>query len=659
MNPASPHTSNRSYIPEIDGLRAVAVLAILFFHLQVPYFQGGYVGVDIFFVISGFLITRIIKRDVEAGTFSFREFYLRRARRLLPALYVTLAATFLVSTLMFSPDHLKRVGSALISALFWTSNFFFWSETGYFDAEGVVKPLLHTWSLGVEEQFYLVWPLATVTFLASSRLRRWLPGFLVLVAIGSVWWAEVMFATDPAAAFFFPVGRLFEFGIGALLVWLIEFQPRRAIWLEPLLLVAFFGIAYSVFFFNRWTEIPGVAALVPTLCAALAIYAGRAKYLGSLLRNRIAVWIGLISYSLYLVHWPIVVFMTYRTFVFGGRMKLLICCLSLLLAWLLYTFVETPFRRPRPEKKLAPGRYTAAVLALAGLLSIPAATARLQDGWLWRWDLPETVLASVSDRYEKREETWRFVFDRTINDLDSFGTVQPDGQLKVLVLGDSHAKDLFNALYLNKPLFGDPALRHVTLNDRCFYLLAAAPPPPEVMRSEQQVCEETMTAFQRSALVKTANVIIYSSRWKPYGLMHLDALISYLDDASNAELALVGRTAEFIDVPKLVFNTGTLDGLEEELAKHRLTTVDQINARLRQFASQNGLQYLDRVALVCRADGSSCDAVDDDGHVLYFDYGHWTLEGARYFGRKALRTGLFSGLLQSNAPTESPPPAGP
>src|SRR5688572_16591631 len=205
------------YRRDIDGLRAIAVMSVVLYHYAPGTFPGGFVGVDVFFVISGFLITRLIHDAVIANNFSFADFYLRRVRRLFPALLFTLLASTLAAILFLSPNHLTQYGGSLVSAIFSVSNFYFWRQSGYFDAAADTKPLLHTWSLSVEEQFYLVWPAVLVLLLTKTPR---LPLLVVVGALGiaSVYLAERWLETDPSAAFFLAPARVIELASGAALV---------------------------------------------------------------------------------------------------------------------------------------------------------------------------------------------------------------------------------------------------------------------------------------------------------------------------------------------------------------------------------------------------------------------------------------------------------
>lgn len=341
----------RQYRADIDGLRAAAVLAVLFYHFDLSLFSGGFTGVDIFFVISGFLITQNIMADIASGSFSFVRFYARRIKRLFPALYATLLLSLLFSHLLFTPEHHAQFGKSLLASLLSVSNILFWKEAGYFDTSVEFKPLLHTWSLAVEEQFYLVWP---ALLLVLSRLgRKWLLLFLLISSVISVYWAERWLKIDPSGAFFLTPFRLAEFACGAVLVWLLPFQPKNKLLLEPLLAVGFLCIGWSIFAFSKQTPFPGLHALLPSLGAALIIYSGQARLLGWLLRNPVSAGIGLISYSLYLIHWPLLIFYKYWKYselTQPDRLGLLLACF--LLAGLSWKCIEQPFRKGRliPQK---------------------------------------------------------------------------------------------------------------------------------------------------------------------------------------------------------------------------------------------------------------------------------------------------------------------
>ena len=332
------------YQPEVDGLRALAVMAVLFFHAGFSVFGGGFTGVDVFFVISGYLITRILIDSCQAGSFSFTRFMVRRIARLYPALLFTLLLCLVLGFLVFSPGDYISLAESTIYAFFSVSNIKFWLGAGYFDTSSETNPLLHTWSLGVEQQFYLVWPFIVYgAYRLNARLLPWvlaLSGLLSLLA--SQWYTQV----DPSANYFLTPFRVFEFAIGGLLVFAVRRFVLANVWQELIMLAGYALLAWGVFMFDKTTAFPGFNALVPALGAALCIFASGARYAGWLLRNRLAVFIGLISYSVYLIHWPLIVFYKYyiyRPLVPAEQLALVV--LPLFLGYAMYVWVENRYRR--------------------------------------------------------------------------------------------------------------------------------------------------------------------------------------------------------------------------------------------------------------------------------------------------------------------------
>ena len=401
------NTRKIEYRPDIDGLRAVAILGVLLFHVGNKHFTGGFVGVDVFFVISGFLITGIIKREIETtGTFSAKNFYARRIRRLFPAMFLVLFFTALFAALVFSPTHLSRTGGALASAIASVSNIYFWLEAGYFDISAKLKPLLHTWSLGVEEQFYFLWPF--LLLLLIKMKKSWLPPlFLLLIGIfslylntvfgdGQVAWISQHFPTvsqwiedGQATIFFLLPFRVFEFAIGALTVWLIHYQTRQWIY-EVLFVTGLILIVYAMLTFTDKLLFPSFYGLVPTLGAALIIYSGQKSSLRILLTNKLAVGLGLISYSLYLIHWPIIVFWFYlRGEISHSIISVGIIGVSIVIAALSYRYIEQPFRNQKYNLSEPKWKYTS--IAAISILFFVGLHMKYSNGWAWRLPKSEIV----------------------------------------------------------------------------------------------------------------------------------------------------------------------------------------------------------------------------------------------------------------------------
>ena len=331
---------------DIDGLRAVAVVPVLLFHAGFPAFAGGFVGVDVFFVISGYLITSIILDETDAGRFSIVAFYERRIRRIFPALFAMLFASSILGALVLLPDDLKNLGQSSAAAALSASNFLFWHELGYFDVAAELKPLLHTWSLAVEEQFYVVFPIALLLLLRAHKSGA----LLILATVALLSFVLAEWGPSPMAFYLAPA-RAWELLLGALLATGAVPPPGRQWVRDSLSLLGLGLIAWSVLALSSATPFPGMAALLPTLGAALVIHAGDGgqSLAGRVLGVRPLVLAGLISYSLYLWHWPLLVFA--RTYV-GRELSmaetLAVLALSVAVAVASWRWIERPFRGSRP-----------------------------------------------------------------------------------------------------------------------------------------------------------------------------------------------------------------------------------------------------------------------------------------------------------------------
>ncbi len=434
-----------SYQPEVDGLRTLAVLSVTLYHLNLPFFGGGYVGVDVFFVISGYLITRLIVGEIEkSGSFRFAYFYQRRVRRLFPALVSTIAFSVGGAFLLFSPEQMKNFGASAIAAVFSASNFYFWSQADYFDALATSKPLLHTWSLSVEEQFYLLWPAAIV--LLSRFGRKALIAGIGFAVVASLVAAQIWLRYDTAGAFYLLPTRIMELGIGGLASFVR--RPQRGGWLDLVSAAGLAAIILSIAFYTDETPFPGLMALLPCLGAAAFIVAGNSVAVGGLFRTAPIVWVGRISYSVYLVHWPLVVFaQAYQIQPFSGVEKVAIVVASIVLGAAQFYLVEERFRHIRPASWRA-RRVFPVVLGTALIVAAPAYTATI-DGWSWR--LPETRIEK-SNRDWLRFEDQSYCRNNKKGASDLFDCQNYRGKDKNIVLwGDSHALHLVSGISINFP----------------------------------------------------------------------------------------------------------------------------------------------------------------------------------------------------------------
>ncbi|TNC81131.1 MAG: hypothetical protein C9356_11080 [Oleiphilus sp.] len=642
--------NNTLYRSEIDGLRAIAVVVVILFHFGIAPFGGGFVGVDVFFVISGYLITRLITKEQQADRFTFGNFYSRRIRRLFPALFVVLFACFVAAFMMFSPEHMERFSGALFYALASISNLYFWMESGYFDLSSSVKPLLHTWSLSVEEQFYLVWPLFIV-LLVKHTTKALLISTIALISITTLLYAEYLLTDHASSAFYLTPFRIYEFGIGALLV----FLPRRTLSNTYKEILAFGGFAlliYSVVFFSEATPFPGLHALIPCLGAACLIIAGDSRALGSVLRARIMVRLGLTSYSAYLVHWPLYVFYSYavhRELDWPDFVVLFVA--TMVLAELSYRFVESPFRRRQDSHRTAgdPG-FALACLSMVLILSVPAATAWSQNGWSWRTADEIQELAKLGDRpTELDAEAWglgscyiggiggSFVKTNEIfpDDFDVKNCFAIDDEKpNVMLIGDSTAAHLIYGLRKQFP-------------EVRFIQVTASSCRPIINWSAKHRCNDLVDFALFKYLPKYQNAIsavIFAGRW--YGedltIKRLAQTVKRVRrDSHNVDLIVLGDQLEYKEgISSLASKHGRLSGLNQFLEKSRTKYEQSSNTLLREEVSR-WAGFEDFHDYLCK---ETCSIFIDNEltRPLTLDGVHLTREGSDYIARRLREGGFLS-----------------
>ena len=437
-----------AYRPDIDGLRTVAIVPVVLFHAGVPFMAGGYVGVDVFFVLSGYLMSAIILREMDAGTFSLLKFYERRARRILPALLFVIAGTLAASAFILLPLAYARLGESMIAAILFYSNVHFFLNSGYFSAAAEFEPLLHTWSLAVEEQFYIVFPLFLL--LATRQpFRRFLPALMLAIIAVSLVLSVIAVDMYRTAAFYLTPFRIWELGAGAILATFAVPRVARPVVRELLALVAILAIVVPIFAYSPDTAFPGLAAIPPVLGTAVLIAIGRdTNMVSRILSARPFVLIGLISYSLYLWHWPIFALLRSNKLslhlsageaVFG-------VVASIALAVFSYRFVEQPFRK----RRLLGEQKPLLTASLASLVAVSIVGAVLYGAG----GFPARVPVDAA-RFEAATIDSNPVRDDCINTFPADGLcvvgsgidgyVRNDSGADILLWGDSHADALVPA----------------------------------------------------------------------------------------------------------------------------------------------------------------------------------------------------------------------
>ncbi|MBA3668659.1 MAG: acyltransferase [Sphingomonas sp.] len=643
------------YRADIDGLRALAVVPVVLYHAGFG-LTGGFVGVDVFFVISGFLIASLIQRDLQLGRFSLADFYERRIRRIFPALFAVIGASFVASWVLFLPPEFKDFAKSAITTAVFSSNILFFLQSGYFDSEAMSKPLLHTWSLAVEEQFYVLFPLLLMSLRNLSRGRH----LLILSLVFSASFAASCYATaaNPAAAFYLMPTRFWELMGGALLA-VAGSELRLAE--RPSTVVAVAGVAMiltAVLFYDESMPFPGLAALLPCGGALLVLLAGRTSNVAS--RSLAAepfLFTGKISYSLYLWHWPLLVFASYRL----GRLpnpaeSAAIVAVSLVLAFLSWRFVEQPFRQKRllaERERLFSGAVAATALTIGVGMFVVA-----HDG------LPSRLSQEARHIYESAERRDRFSSDACFADADGNGPTAVDiraGRLCIiggdegprpsfLLWGDSHARAILPAL--KAPAKQQGLRGYLVGRSGCLPLIDYSMPSKN--RGRIQRCREANLATLDLVRSARVNTVFLVGRWprdvldarfgnegiffdpnRPYKIHDRSALVEHGLDRTLEALAAIGTRVVIVqEVPEIGYDVphslelAAMHGVKANIASSLRTVLQrQRLARrlIRAAAARHGVAVIDPIPSLCNS--RRC-LVQDKDVPLYVDDDHLSRVGA-------------------------------
>jgi peptidoglycan/LPS O-acetylase OafA/YrhL len=523
---ASSAGHSAKYRPDVDGLRAVAVLAVVFYHLGFAPFRGGFVGVDVFYVISGYLITLLLAKDLAEGKFSLASFYERRMRRIFPALFTVLFFCILGTAILFDPPEMIGFGKSLLTTTFFGSNLYFWHSArplGYFDSGVSTQPLLHTWSLSVEEQFYLLFPLTLFLLYRSARprMRTWL-SVLAAVSFGLNLWQT---QHRPFVAFYWSLPRAWELLIGALVA-LKAVPPLRNRVARECGGALGLGMILGVLGLPLKTmPFPGYIALLPCLGAALVIYAGETgpSSVRTILAFRPLVFVGVISYSLYLWHWPVIVFSKHPPFYFSESSEPVVVLLfSAGAAFFSFEYIERPFRgasSPFSRRQIFAFGFAASVVTAA-----LAATAFRTGGLPQRYDLrTRQLIASNTERMQDNGGScanWR----TEVHALSDIKTCTFGGQQlrKIMFWGDSHVDQLYPAIQSlysegipndRGVLFmtGSGCLPDETLNNRDSLYHCDTFAKFAMMRAEQEDIDTVFLGFSAWSLIRDNRMCVVNA----------------------------------------------------------------------------------------------------------------------------------------------------
>ena len=642
--------SHPKYRPDIDGLRAIAVLSVVGFHAFPDWIKGGFVGVDIFFVISGFLISTIIFENLERQSFDFIEFYSRRIRRIFPALLLVLIGSYVFGWFTLLGDEYKQLGKHIAGGAGFVSNFVLWNESGYFNTAAETKPLLHLWSLGIEEQFYIVWPLL---LWAGWTWRLNLLSITILVATASLIWNVWEVSADAVATFYSPQTRFWELLTGSTLAWATLHRQRAisafmhsidgtlgsiifsqapkvdgsALRNTQSLLGAALVVA-SLILITKERQFPGWWAILPTLGAVLMISAGPSAWINrAVLSSRALVWFGLISFPLYLWHWPL---LSFARIAEGqaptAQLRIAAVVIATALAWLTYKVIEKPMRFGRRSN--AKALVLAALMTVVGYLGY---NVYLRDGLAFR------IPREFSDAdFEYHKNIRANICHIETTDVSVINPLCIEKTRPLLaVWGDSHASALYPGLRMLK---ADRPLGIIQLT-------AAACPPIFGLDelSYKKDCNANNENVFRILQAEKPDVLVLHAAWM-IGVypMTMDRLKLKFERTlkrikagmPGTKLIVIGPVPRWVDSPRKVaflrwkkgtLKTGSLSTVE---IAERLDDLDKL---LREIATESNARYISAIGYLCTDRGCISKVGDGPLDWIAVDPWHLSKNGAEYF----------------------------
>lgn len=628
-----------AYRSEIDGLRTIAVLSVILYHAQIvvfghDFFKGGFVGVDIFFVISGYLISRILLSELfEKGKISFLQFYERRARRILPILFTVFIVSFPLAYKYLMPHQFVEYAHSILSATFFGSNiFFYFTNTQYGAEDSLLQPFLHTWSLGVEEQFYILIPI--VLILANKFAKNHLVTIITILILISLTYANWQSTENTQLNFFMLTSRLWELGIGSLLAFyeLKYGNIKNELPNQTMPLLGLAMIAYSIVFFNNQTPHPSFITLLPTLGTALIILysANKTDLVGKVLSWKPIVGIGLISYSMYLWHYPIFAFVRLADSNVSNDEKYLLLLLTISLSIFSYFLIEKPFR----NKQYFNFKSFIIILLMIFIVIV------MKNLYVINSD-------GISSRFDKfsftKEYNWNYDELHKLRNSVKINSEFKSKDLKnVLVIGNSHAKDLNNSIQLNEKLNS---------------IISSSVYTTQI---KELVNIENFTHFINNKSFIEADFILLSTQYIDGDIEALDDLI-LLIQKNNKKIVLFGNNAEFkknrgnqialTDILLLESNKSNFknqNDFKKYMNSYHFNSLKQSviekNKKIQLIAKKHNILFIDKVALVCNSKHKTCDSLTNDFKKTYVDSNHWTIEGAEFFGNKLSENDFFKNI---------------
>ena len=635
-----------AYRADIDGLRAIAILSVVVFHAELGFLTGGFVGVDVFFVISGYLISSIVLKEAQSGTFSILNFYKRRTLRIFPALFIVIAACFIAGWFMFPPREYKEFSHSALAAAAYYANFYFDNQSGYFAAEAITMPLLHTWSLAVEEQFYV---LAPGLLVLVARFPRYATAGFLLLFSASLVFSQVLIGSDAAKAFYMLPSRAFELMTGTALAMGLVPAIRNRLLAQAAGLAGLVLIIGTAVFYSPSTPFPGLAAMVPCLGAALLIHAGRhvQTLTGRFLSTPPMVFVGRVSYSFYLWHWPVLVFAVFRYGEgLGTPARLSLMGAAFAASVVSYYLVEQPARHKGARMKAV----TVLALGALAILAVLGARKIARSPALNAWRLPQQTLTFVEQNPVDLDNRG-ICLNKTVPEknlgLDCVTGVA-DAPAEFMLFGDSHARAIAN-------MVSEIAAR----NHKAGYLLTRDSCAPligldAVQRKKFPNCVEHFAVIDERLATPTLKTVVMAARWAlyengepmPNEWKHPFELLAPTKEKSRPvfEAMMTATVQKFLDSGRRVVFVGPVPELEFKVPQEMTKALMQgrppefwwprrdfdkrqknMLAFLARLDAMDGVDVIYPHEVLC--DAERCRTAGEDGKALYIDDDHLSPAG--------------------------------
>ena len=643
------YRDNSQYRADIDGLRGIAVLSVILFHINPELLTGGFLGVDIFFVLSGFLITNLLVKSVEKhGRLDLVGFYVRRIRRIIPALMFLVFCVYIFGYFFLAPPDFSSLSLSSIWALLSAANiyYFLYLDEGYFAADSAEQPLLHLWSLGVEEQFYLIWPFYVFILcrtLIRPSTRMWVT---MGVVVSSLVLAQMLITPYHSFAYYMLPTRSWELAAGGVLVFSGLQNAKPPKWLGELLaLVGLVSILFSLVYVTESHDVPGFAAVPVVLGTTLLIYAGlhQQTFINRIVSTKALVLVGLVSYSAYLWHWPIIAFLKYSSLEITTTIGISVILATFFFAILSYQMVERPLRYFKTSNRnILVGYFLAPLLTMSALCFAALLLIRTQSGWLYDWSKYQ-VITNTQPAFEYEYNCQQTNFD--VNQFYLSRCVYPQGQEPtVLLAGDSIAAQYLGAFRVLAKHYGF-SLRNLTQSS-C-PLLTEANDLHWVDRKYRDDCIAYLKFLSQQ--LSSFDTIIVGGSWATYekkGEPYYRKLMAQTIDKLAKEvenIVIMGKNPNFSGYQAACEQRQVKLGFMECDASRYNKPVSRMGANefLRELSEKyDNVHYYDIAEHLC-VDGT-CSPFKD-GQPLYYDSLHLSMEGSKYLGKHMLTTG--SGLL--------------